>query len=317
MPDARHRLHLLTGAHFDEHRFTGAIAIQLPPSIDIVRITHTTMCGPWTFQGVECNGLRDDFWVLENTETGAFKVIDFQDSAQMLEPLVKLPTFRGAAVMMFHPPSIRQHYGDLAHLITPGWFTDQTPHLTQSYRPQVAQIREQPLDPRLFFRGTIHGENGADYTRDGLNIREVATVLRDKYPQEVDISGTKISRLDWFLEAAQHTVVLTLPGHPWCYREFELMSLGIPLLTYRWTSFLYHQPLHYIPVEGLALHRIGFALDPEKAADAIIERYRLVRDRPVFLSAVARQAQEWYDTFWTPTAIARDMLRFFDLPSLL
>lgn len=309
-------LHVLSGQRFDTQRFTCAIALELAARAPIDIVPVEGFVGSWEFHGVPCRGLIDDVFILENPETRTFKIVDFQDSNTITQPLAELPGFRGAAVMMYHPPSIHAQYGTRAHLFSPGWFTDQAPAYVRYFRDAVAFIRRQQLDPRLYFRGTIDGESDQRYRVDGLSVREVAVSLRQKYPDEVDISADKLLRPDWFFEAARHVMVLTLPGHPWCYREFEMMNLGIPFMTYRWTSFLYHQPVHYVPVEGVEQHRIGFALDPDAAADAIMERFRAVRDDRRFLDSLAGQAQRWYDLHWTPAKIAEDMLTFFDLPSL-
>lgn len=311
-------LHCLFGPGYNPVRFTGLIAQRVATLLDAEIRAVEGQRNSWHFQGVEAVGLIDDVFVLENTKTGAFKIVDFQDSDLITTALAPLSGFRGAAVMTYHPPTVQRVYGARSHLISPGWFTDQSPEVVRGYREQVAEIRRGPLDPRLFFRGTVDGVgNGQTYRADGRSVREVVVVLGEKYPDEVNTTGWKIPREEWLLDAARHALVLTLPGHPWCYREFEMMNLGIPILTYRWTSYLYHQPVHYVPVEGIEQHPMGFALDPERAADAIIERHRAVRDDRRLLDSLGRQAQAWYDRHWTPDRIAEDMVTFFDPPSLV
>lgn len=320
---ATHWLHFPCAAHVDTDRFTWCIArelLALDPAL-VLRVgpEDSPIVGDWSVGGATATGLLDDFFVVESRVTGRFKVIDFQDAPSITEGLSWSPKFAGAAVMMFHPPTVWARYGPrAAHLIHPGWFVDQRPAFTRSHRAEVARIRDEAdLDPRLFFRGTIHGETpGKEYCRNGRNIREVALVLRERYPDEVDISGYKLEREDWFRAAARHRWVLTLPGHPWCYREFEMMSLGIPTITLRWTSYLYHQPVHYVAVDGLEQDPIGFALDPVAAADAIMCTFRAVRDDTMRMRSIGAQAQAWYDRFCSPAAIAYDMRTFLDLPHL-
>lgn len=309
--------HSLTSAD----RFTYEIVrkvVAKAPSLSIRCQPGMAEIGYWTApDGTTCHGLMDDFFVVASLETGRFKVIDFQDCYTIAYDLSKSPLFVGAAVMMFHPPTMVERYGSQAHKIHPGWFLDQIPSRTFKFREEAAALRKGPLDPRLFFRGTIHGETpNYEYRRNGRSIREVALVLREKYPDEVDISGHKLPPLDWLAAAASHRWVLTLPGHPWCYREFEMMSLGISTITLRWTSFLYHQPVHYVAVDGLEQDPIGFALDPEVAADAIITKFRQVRDDEVLMRSIGVQAQRWYDRYMSLDAIAEDMLTFLDLDHL-
>lgn len=314
-----HRIHFLSPGLFQEDRFTGEILTALRSRCDIeVKVHEVGGAGPWTFQGRTYHGLREDLFAIESSR-GLFKVVDFQDSAAMTGALCQSPNFRGAAVMMYQPATVHAMYGDKSHLISPGWFLDQEPKLARAFRPHAAKVRSNwdALDPRLYFRGTIDGDTlGVSYRKDGRNIREVALVLRDRYPDEVDVSGQKETRSSWFLGAAGHQMVLTLPGHPWCYREFELMSIGVPIITYRWTSYLHHQPLHYFPVEGVEQDAIGFALDPEKGAEAIIAKFRQIRSDRQLLEARARQAQRWYDRYCSPETIAEDMLSWLDLESL-
>lgn len=319
-------LHYPTAQYYrNEARFTGDLVRRMlaaDPRLELRFIDATIdddyyarfsmRDGTWT------EGLMDDFFIVESLRTGRFKVVDFQDSYTITWCLSKSPNFVAAAVMMFHPPTVAWRYGADAHKIHPGWFVDQEPSKTAAFREQAAWLRRQELDPRLFFRGTIHGETpGREYLREGRNIREVALVLREKYPDEVDISGHKLPRgEEWWAAAARHRWVLTLPGHPWCYREFEMMSLGIPTITLRWTSYLYHQPVHYVAVDGLEQDPIGFALDPEKAADAIIAKFKQVRDDDLLMTSIGHQAQRWYDRFMTPARMAEDILTFLDLDRL-
>lgn len=309
-------------AWYDPSRFLERITramLAIEPRLTCVaepNDEHYTV-GRFEVGGAVADGLLDDFFVVQSEATGRFKLVDFQDCRRITDGLYRSELFAGAAVMMFHPPTIAAQYGDKAHLIYPGWFLDQAPGVTLAHRARVADIRSDELDDRLFFRGTIHGETpGKEYLCDHRSVREVALVLREKYPDEVDISGYKMPRSVWFGEAARHRWVLTLPGHPWCYREFEMASLGISTIALRWTSFLYHQPIHYVAVDGVEQHPIGFALDPEAGADAIIAKFRLVRRDENLSASIGAQAQRWYDAHCSVDAIAADVLNFLDLEHL-
>lgn len=268
--------------------------------------------------GATFEGLRGDCFIIEDTETGAFKVVDFQDSDW--SPAVQLkesPFFCGALYSMYQPQRIARLFGAQAPLVAPGWFLDQLPVLTRSYRETVRALRGGPLDARLYFRGTIlrHKAGDTPYQWNGQSFRQVAVVLAEKYPGEVDISDEKLPRTEWFQAAARHRLVLTLPGHPWCYREFELLNLGIPLLTYPWHTHFRAGAMpeagrHYMATREVARTEVGFAIDPEEGADAIITAYRVAMQRPEHVERVGQAAQEWYDRMLSPAVIADGILDF-------
>ncbi len=272
--------------------------------------------------GAEYKGLVGDCFIVENREQGTFKVVDFQDAdASPAVQLSESPYFRGALYTMFHQPRIDRLFGEKAHLIVPGWFLDQYPLLTRRFRGIIRERRQHPRNPRLLFRGTILNHNGVGrpaYAWNSKPFRQTAVVLQEKYPDEVDISDQKLPREEWFLKAGSHVMVLTLPGHPWCYREFELLNLGIPLVAYPWhhhvdAGALPISDVHYIATADLRREEPGFAVDPEEGADRIIDAFRAARAFSSWVERVGQAGQRWYDRALSPEVISAGVLAFLNL----
>ena len=261
--------------------------------------------GVLTVHGAEFSGMFGDGLILEETDTGRFWVVDMQDCDNGPgRMLAESPNWCGSALTFYHRPTIKKNYGPLYERTTPGQSTALYPTMITQHTEQVSELREGPLDPRLFFAGTLEGAPGNPYVVDkGTSIRAAVIILGEKYPDETRIEATKTPREFWILEAARHTMCLAHPGHPWCSREYELFSVGIPVLAYAWESEIRKPWLvntHYTAIEDLPLHRLGFPLDPERGADAIIKRFRQVRDKPTLLAERAQHAWLHYRTYFTP-----------------
>ena len=276
--------------------------------------------GSFVFHGEMFTGLIHDAMILEDEDTGRFWVVDYQDCragpAFMLSPSAD---FAGAWLSMFNRREIKKSFDSIGfkyELLIPGWFTNIDADSITKAREEVNAIRnKQNLDTRLLFAGTIDGLTpDAAYRTDKGGVRDVVLVLLDKYSDEVLIVGDKFIRDEWLLEAAKHQIVLALPGHPWCYREFEMFSLGIPVLTYKWISELQHRwvpNFHYTAVEDIGKrHDMGWPLDAELGADKIIERHREVVNNSELLDTRARQAQFHYYKYFTPERIASEIVDF-------
>lgn len=307
-----------------EGRFDALIAQALAKQDPRLHIEIVRVAGAIGQFGLRCgarfNGLIGDGYVVENLEHGTFKVVDYQDADSSLAvQLAASEHFRGALYTMFHGPRMWRLFKEKTLLIRPGFFLDQYPLLTAESRAGVRERRKRNLDDRLLFRGTIlKHRDGGSYAWHGKPFRQAAVVLQEKYPNEVDISDDKLARPEWFLKAAEYRVVLALPGHPWCYREFELLNLGIPILTYPWHSHVQGPALptagiHYIATEDLRREEPGFAKDPEEGADKIMQAFRATRSYPNYTEGVGRAGQKWYDWALSPEAIAAGTLRFLNL----
>jgi len=322
--------HFVYGFPNIDGRFDDLVAramLRMEPRLTMRQLPVGDCMGEFALKNAAFKGLLGDACVVEHAETGVFKVIDYQDSDNSVAvQLSSAPEFAGALYTMFHRPNIEHLFGAKAHLVQPGFFLDQQPSLTRMYRDIVRQIRRSGLDERLLFRGTVlthrHGVdqegNRTPYQWRGQMFRQVAVVLQEKYPDEVHVSDEKLPRPVWFLDAASHRAVLALPGHPWCYREFELFSLGIPVVSYPWHTHVEAMALpapgvHYVATRDIKREVPGFVSDPEEGADAIVEAWRKARLDPSRLERIGRAAQEWYDRTLSPDVLAAGVLRFLNL----
>lgn len=311
----------------DDERFDTLIAKEIkrlsPVFLYLVAESSNPVLGRYTPPHCEkeFHGLLGDCMFVTNSEKRTVKVIDFQDSPDS-GPGIQMaqdPGWRGSILTMFYRPRVERIFGNRAYMVHPGWFLDQAPPLTRRFRSDVRMVRKGELDPRLHFRGTINKcRNGSVY---GPDRRKVAEVLREKYPDEVLMTDEHLDRPSWFLTAAKHKINLTLPGHPWCYREFELMSLGIPFIAYPWHTHVEAGAMpvpgaHYIATRSIPRHDDGHARDPEDAADAIITAHRAALAWPDgTLDTMGQRCQRWYDLHLSPTAIATGLLNLLDLES--
>lgn len=223
--------------------------------------------------------LAQGLWfIIANRDTNKFCVIDLQD-----DPGITTAISRWAPdnlvmsfASMFSMERYRESPLDLTKLV-PFVFMSYYPLMIENMVAEISAYRrsQKELDNRLLF----YGNTRDIYSYDGSPIREVANVLKNKYPDEVDIGGwTEKLPLDEFLrKAARHKINLALPGHPWCSREHELWTLGLPVMMYEHTHAMAVDLVpnwHYIAVPGGERKAIGMAKDPEYAADQIIKYHR-------------------------------------------
>ena len=249
-----------------------------------------------------------DLMIITDLDTNKFIVIDQQDSFGV-GPGYKLaehPDHIGSWFTMYQPDWMYDKFKMTYKKFHPAFFLDMSPSETEQGISIVNEARftGKPLDTRLYFSGTIKGLTpGSNY-----DLRDVALVLNDKYSDEVVISGEKLSRPDWWAQAAKHWINLTLPGHPWCSREHELWHLGLPLMAYRWNSFVVSQPIpnhDYIAVENVERNGMGVAKDPEDAADKIIVRHRWCLKNLSWVDWVGSNGRMHYRINLTPDEIGR------------
>lgn len=291
-------------------RYLDSLAEQLSARLPAARLialeTHAAF--QETF-GIDYRGLLDDALIVR--AASGLVVIDFQDSfASPAFHLSAHPAFAGAFLAMYDRAEVAARFGLLATRVWPGWFLDYSPAWTAAVgRPIAAGVRQSTVrDQRLLFAGTLGAEDPTYpyVTADGRPWREVAYALARLFPDETLILDRtrKQPREAWWALAARHRAVLALAGHPWCYREHECWSLGLPVLALRWRHERYLAPIpdyHYLAVDQ-PVDQYGRAVDPEQAAMAIMARFRLADDDE--LEAVGRAGRAYYDQAVDPNAVA-------------
>ncbi len=257
------------------------------------------------------NGPTSLFWmdlvIIENLTTGKYVVLDMRDCSG--NPWASDPNCVGIFLTHYERSEMEDRYGEFAHKVYPFWFCDYYPNFTRSLRPLINNLKQLPKVDSLYFAGTITGvTTDAQYTYGGINIREVAVLMRELYSEEFILETTRLDQETWLKKASRFKMVLALPGHPWCSREHELLSLGLPLLTYRWKAeriFPIIPNIHYTSVEVEPRYAMGFPMVKEDGATALIEMFRKVKDQTEVLSARSLAGRFHYDNYIYPTAFVR------------
>jgi hypothetical protein len=225
------------------------------------------------------NLICDSLWfMLANEQTKKFVVVDMQDSPAITSVLDKHPNYVMSLVSQY---SLERYNIDSPDLnftkLLPFVYFAYYPKLVESKIQEIQDIRtSSQLDNRVFF----YGNNRDTYRHSGRKIREVISLLELKYPDEVCVGGmeSKLPPEEFFKKAATHTINLALPGHPWCSREHELWTLGLPVMMYEHTHHLAIDLIpnyHYIAVPVGRRLSIGMPENPELAADNIIKAHRI------------------------------------------
>lgn len=265
------------------------------------------------------NKICDSLWfMIANEETKRFVIIDMQDSPSITGILEKHPGYVMSLVSQY---SLERYHNDSKDLD----FTRLLPFVYFAYYPKLVETRIQEiqdirssctLDNRVFF----YGNNRDTYRHSGRKIREVISLLEMKYPDEVCVGGmdSKLPPEEFFKKAATHTINLALPGHPWCSREHELWTLGLPVMLYEHTHHLAVDLIpnfHYIAVPAGERLSIGMAANPELAADNIIKAHRawISPDNRWRLDNIARNGQKRILKQASPTTVMPKLIELLQL----
>jgi len=263
-----------------------------------------------------------DFIAIKNTETNKYVIIDFQDGPKHTTVIGKNENCLGGYACMYLD-LVKRIKDENFHLnkFYPFSFFDLYPYLTKLYREEIQSIRNKEAKiPKLVFYGTIGDIETQVYTTENevTGVREpvrlVANILKEKYPQYIDVRdrSEKLDRPEWWKLAAEYVMPVTIPGHPWCSREHEFWSLGIPTLANTFTCPLMFPLIggkHYVDAGTCGKDSMDREIDQEHAADLIIEKFLLVKDEKVYLQKIGKNAQERYDRYVFPENIASYLVR--------
>lgn len=278
--------------------------------------------------GINVQRVPTSLWfIIANDDTKNFVLVDLQDSPVATFALTKHKNLIFSLIGQFSMERYRLEMDGILDLtkIIPFVYCPYYPIYTRKFREHIQDIRNSAakLDDRLFF----YGNNNDSYVwMDTMlharpqKIREVITILEQKYPDETCVGGmdAKLPLEEWFKKAATHTINLALPGHQWCSREHELWTLGLPVMMYEHTHMMAINPIpnhHYVSVSVGQRLLIGMAKDPEYAADRIIQTHR-EWIKPVNrwrLNAIARHGQDRMDNFASPEVIGKTTLNLLEL----
>ncbi len=251
--------------------------------------------------------------VVEELETLAFWVLDFQDYPSTAEPLSTSENFRGALVGQYLPRLVPKFFKSKAWLVEPGYYPPSFPQTVAAARPMVARLRANgPLERRAFWSGSI--SRCKEDQRD--HIRELAY----RYPKLVECYDGRLERVKFFEEAARYSLAIAASwggSHSW--REFEMFGLGIPVVSVIFEGRLAENlipGMHYIgvPVET---REDGKPADPDLACELMAEIIRCSIEDEELRLHVAGNALAWYERNCIPEIVVERAIEWIagDRPS--
>lgn len=247
-----------------------------------------------------------------NEKTNKYVVVDFRDGPFLSVNYISDENLLGAYASMYKDGLKRLNYS-FVHKYKPFYFFDQYPNLTKSYVKKIKKIRadKSKLIPKMSFSGTIGDELDSTYIRsDGKGIRNIVRVLKEKYPDIIDVEDrdNKLPREEWWEYTSRYLLTLTVPGHPWCFREHECWALGIATIANTYTSPLPQSLIpdkHYIDCNTSGKNHMDSEFDDEKSADLIAEKFLKVFLNYKLIEAVEKNAMMRYNQFNHPEKAAR------------
>jgi hypothetical protein len=259
-----------------------------------------------------------DFIVIKNTKTNKYVIIDFQDGPKHSKVLTKNKNcvLQYSSMYLDMIRNIFDVYNSNCEL-KPFTFYDITPYHTKQYVDTIQKIRSNSeIIPKMVFYGTLGDTDSGLYcthnsiTDEIEEVRKVVKVLKEKYPDLIDIQDRdgKLERSEWWKLAANYSVALTVPGHPWCYREHEFWALGIPTLANTYTCPLLFPLIpdkHYVDAGTSGKDYMDREIDQEFAADLIARKFLEVKNHNEYLSKIASNAKLRYDTYIYPPNSAK------------
>lgn len=262
-----------------------------------------------------------DFIVIKKIKTEEYIIIDFQDGPKHSVVFGKNENCVGGYATMFldliDKIKDKNFYLDKFY---PFSFFDLYPYYTYECREEIKTIRKNVKKiPRLVFYGTLGSIEDKIYTTEHCitgktePVRLVGKILKEKYPDLVDIKdrSEKLERKEWWRLAANYCMAVTIPGHPWCFREHEFWSLGIPTLANTFTCPLMIPLIgnkHYVDAGTVGKDYMDREIDQEQAADLIIQKFLELKDEEDYLTKIALNAQQRYDQFVFPEKAAIHLL---------
>ena len=263
-----------------------------------------------------------DILVIRNLETDKYVLVDFQDGPKHSKTLI----LNDNCIIQYSSMFLDMIEKDTTAFnakcdLLPFTFFDNYPYLTRQFREEIREIRNstEVLNPKMVFYGTLGDLETGVYCTDNTitgkreEVRKVVKVLKEKYPDLIDVKDReeKLERTEWWKLAATYSIALTVPGHPWCSREHEFWSLGIPTIASTYTCPLLFPLIHnkhYIDAGTTGKDLMDREIDQEQAADLIAERFLEVRDHREYLTKLASNAQERYDLFVYPEKAAEHLV---------
>lgn len=295
------RVHYIENEPWDrEHlsyfkRFTKYLQTKFPVEVKTYKPDeHLDVCVEIPLFGKKPK-ISDVDFVIENTELKRFKIFSFCEYFHHF-----LTHWLGSD----HVDSI--HLGHFSYHWLYNWAKMDNnmksihkikPFIFLSFGPfDPVPLRNKRERDKLFYLGS--GINGyrktVEIVHDKGYLQPLVTVKREDYLKL--LSKQKIA-LSHYLDLDKNVDFSDHAGE-FCYRDIEMMALGIPFIRMEFRDTTYDPMLpniHYIPILRekcfVAYERNG----NEGIADLYIEKYLQVKDDTEYLDYISKNQIEWYD----------------------
>ena len=229
--------------------------------------------------------------------------VTFLDNCSKLTQLIRDRNNPNDRLIYSQPDNL---WPEIAEKSIRGVYTSQYPFLDLEGFYQLRNARTSFID-RLFFRG--------NYTGAGRG--SVPILMQPEY-NDVFAGGGGVDTHPYFFEAIQYKAGLSIPGvGELCYRDFEYMRIGLPMLRFDYEIplnpwFLPNQ--HYISIPRLPdMTWVQEREGGQRMVDAYIQRFNEVKDDTEFLAMISRNAKEYYETYYSMRVRVPRMLTLMGL----
>lgn len=213
------------------------------------------------------------------------------------------PKFKKVLISQYLLSEIEAHVGEYLYKYHPWTYFQALNFDLEPY--YLKRLLEDPIDDRLYFRGTS--------IDDRTILEHIDKNLITPYHRTIDMPS-------YFNEMIKHKIALSVDGRgEFCYRDIECFAVGVPIIRFEYVSKM-HDPLipnyHYISIPrpiDMKLYRLG----NENHAKMLIERYYEVLNNKDFLKYIVENARKYYLKNCTMPNIIKNTHELLNLDSWL
>lgn len=246
-----------------------------------------------------------------------FIVIDFTDYPILVHKIYHAPECVRCMAMQRHDPKLPA--SDYPRLDA-GFFS------TNMYYTETQQIQENKWDclpsppytgtiDQLFFGGTLRPRSPQRQVipllENSPDVRLVlSTMTRSSEPGRTRMTHTRpYSYQDYIGVAAEYRAMLALEGSSgFCYREFDALRMGSPLIMSPWRFSHRMEPL----IDGVHYFAAEYDSNVEIFAERILRRFNEIRHDEKKREQVRRNGQQWFERNATIPHITAKIVEWVD-----